>query len=126
MNEQRRADLYRKARAEGKTYAQIAEEYGVSAQAIAAACGRSNPASFRCWTPERCIYPNLRKWLNDNRVSLSEFIRRMDLEVGGTTTGRFSEYFRGVCYPTKKVIDGMLRVTGLTYEQLWEVENQNV
>lgn len=117
-----KADLYRSERAKGKTYRKIAEEYGVSYQAVANSCGPEKEYCFRGWTAERCIYPNLRRWLNDNRVTLAGFIRKMDLVPGGAAPGRFSDYFRGVCYPGKKTIDKMLEVTGLTYEQHWEVD----
>ena len=123
MSKHPKADLYRAEREKGMTYAEIAKKYGVSRQAVQFACCKSDDSKFRGWTEERCIYPNLRKWLNDNRVSLFEFIRRMDLVPCYKTSGRFGCYFKGRCYPRKDVIDKMLEVTGLTYEQLWEVDD---
>lgn len=117
-----KTEFYRDERAKGKTYTQIAQECGVSPQAVSRACADLGDGRFRAWTAQRCIYPNLRSWLNDNRVSLTAFIGRMGLAASGVTTSRFSDYFRGRCFPGKKTIDKMLKVTGLTYEQLWEVE----
>ena len=118
----RMKEIYRAERAKGKSCRQIAHEFGVSYQTVwSATYDGESGCRFRKWTKERCIYPNLRKWLNDNRVTLTGFIVRMDLAASGVTCGRFSGYFRGDCYPTKKVIDKMLQVTGLTYEQMWEV-----
>lgn len=118
-----RADLYREEYAKGMTYAEIARKYGVSRQAVQMACGKQDVSKFRPWTEDRCIYPNLRKWLNDNRVSLFEFVRRMEAIPSGHITYRYSCYFKGGIYPQKRTIDKMLEVTGLTYEQMWEVED---
>lgn len=120
MEGQRRADLYSSARAEGKSYKQIAAEFGVTRQAVCHACREMDNSKFRVWDSRRCVYPNLRKWLNDNRMTLVDFIIRMDLAVCNATYMRFNDYFRGRNYPPKRTIDGMIRVTGLTYELLWE------
>jgi transcriptional regulator with XRE-family HTH domain len=118
-----KADLYMAERAKGKTYREIAEQYGVTRQAIADACGKYEEGKFKPWTEERCIYPNLRKWLNENKVSMKEFIRRAGNIPGGNTDSLFRNYFKGKNEPRKGVIDKMLEVTGLTYEQLWEVDD---
>ena len=123
MRKHPRRDLYQIERENGKTYREIAEMYGVSFQAVAVSCGRSEDAKFRVWTKDRCVYTNLRNWLNENRVSMSEFIRRTGgIPSGGNTAG-YGNYFRGECYPPKLTIDKILAVTGLTYEQLWEVDH---
>jgi transcriptional regulator with XRE-family HTH domain len=122
MSEHPKADLYRAERAKGLTYREIGEKYGVSGQYIAMICGKSDGRNFRAWTEKTCIYPNLRNWLNENKVSLNEFVRRNGVEVAGNTAGRFRAYLNGRTYPPKKTIDRMLKVTGLTYEQLWEVD----
>lgn len=124
MGKHPQADLYVQERMKGKTYAQIAKEYGVCYQTVWNACKGMQSGRFRAWTKERCIYPNLRKWLNDNRVSLDAFVVRMGCINSGQAAARFSDYLRGRCNPTKKVIDGMLRVTGLTYEQMWERDDE--
>jgi transcriptional regulator with XRE-family HTH domain len=118
-----RRDIYREERATGMTYREIAEKHGVSYQAVADALGKSDLAKFKPWTEKRCIYPNLRHWLNENKVSLREFARRSEVVASGRTLNRFGAYFRGENYPPKQTIDKILNVTGLTYEQLWEVED---
>ena len=123
MRKRPRMTLYQAERAKGKTYKEIGEMFGVSHQAVADALGKSDPAKFRPWTKERCIYPNLRNWLNENKVSLREFARRSEVVASGRTLSRFAAYFRGENYPPKQTIDKILNVTGLTYEQLWEVED---
>lgn len=126
MNKKQRADraeLYRSERAKGLTYQQIADKYGVSHQRVAQVCCRQKDGNFRPFSEERCIYVNLRNWLNENKVSLSELIRRCGNTANGTTLGRFGQYLRGANYPNKQTIDKILAATGLTYEQLWEVDN---
>ena len=118
-----RADLFRAERAKGKTYKEIAEMYGVSHQRVAQVCCRQKDHQFRPFTEERCIYVNLRNWLNENKISLSEFARRCSNTVNGPTLNRFGGILRGSNYPNKQTIDKILAVTGLTYEQLWEVDD---
>lgn len=116
------AERYMAERQQGKTYRQIAQMYGVSPQAVAAACASYAPGHFKPYTEAEVIYPKLRKWLNDNEVSRNEFARRMGLVPYTKNCYRVSAYFRGRNYPLKETIDVMLRVTGLTYEELFSLE----
>lgn len=116
------ADRYIEERQQGKTYKEIADKYGVSHQAVSAACAKYTPDSFKPYHDFEVIYPNLRRWLNENRVSRSEFVRRMGLIPSGANNSRIRCYFRGVNYPSKQVIDKMLEVTGLTYEEMFQTE----
>jgi hypothetical protein len=123
MAKHSRTDLYRVERDKGKTYREIAEMYCITYQAVTIACAKAQDSKFRAWTKDRCIYPNLRNWLNENRVSMKEFKRRMDNFPVGNAEGVLRAYFRGEAYPQKKTIDKMLEVTGLTYEKFWEVDD---
>ena len=125
MSRHPKADLYRTDRGNGMTLREIAEKYGVSKQAVAQACGSHNVSFFKKFDEERCVYPNLRKWLNENKVSVKEFLRRSGLTSSGTISKRYAMYFRGQVYPTKLVIDKMLAVTGLTYEELFYREEDS-
>lgn len=115
----RKADLYVADRMAGMTYAAIAKKYGVSRQAVNMACAKYTPGHFKEITNERCVYPYLRKWINENKVVTSEFIRRLGLLPVTRNYGRVYRYLSGKGYPTKPVIDKILAVTGLTYEQLF-------
>ena len=119
----RRAQLMCDERAKGKTHREIAEMFGVSRQRVAQICGRNTGVNFKGWTPERCIYPNIRNWMNENQISMNEFLRRLGQNPGTENRTRYYSYFRGKAYPQKKAIDKMIAVTGLTYEQLWEVDH---
>jgi hypothetical protein len=127
MQKQNRTSLYIADRDAGMKYRDIAAKYGVSYQAVAQVCARNGKgavARFRPYTAEEVIYPNLRQWLNENKVSRSEFMRRLGKVQSGKERSYISHWFRGHHSPTKKVIDNMLAVTGLTYEQLFATERE--
>lgn len=112
------AELYRAEREKGFTYSEIAKKYGVTKQAVAQACGRWTPERFRAYSEKAVVYPNLRRWLNENKVSRAEFSRRIGMahNYGATTVGN---WFRGNGNPRKGDIDKFLAVTRLTYEELF-------
>lgn len=122
MSKHPRADLYRQERMNGLTYRDIAKKYGVSYQAVQIACSQHKGYGFVPFTKKTCVYPNLRKWLNDNKVSMRDFVRRCNLTPHGVTSQRYKDYVTGRCYPSKQTIDVLLKVTGLTYEQFFEVD----
>ena len=102
------------------TYREIAEECGCSYQNVAKALASRNVVRFRHFTENACVYPALRKWLNDNRVSIEELLRRVyGHNIGGTTRKRYTDVFRGHAELKKRDIDNLLRVTGMTYEELF-------
>lgn len=123
MKRSERAAQYMELRDQGMTYAEIAKVCGVSHQAVAMCIGKWSPGHFKPFTKEAVVYPNLRQWLNENKVSKNEFIRRMNLGISGKNSERFGLYFKGKIYPTKKTIDKMLQVTGMPYEELFYRED---
>ena len=108
----------------GLTYRQIAEKLGVSNQYVSMVCGKSDPAHFQ-YVNDSCIYPNLRDWMNKNKVSRKEFLRRMGLTGNPGNYERLASYMRGESYPRKPYIDKMLAVTGLKYEKLFYTEGND-
>ena len=120
MSRHPRADLYIRERESGLTYREIAEKHGVSFQAVVNACGRHAPGRFKPFTASQVVYPNLRRWLNENKVGKFELIRRMGNIANGGAVASIGRWLRGDCYPSKLVIDKLIAATGLTYEQLFE------
>ena len=104
-------------REQGMTYKQIAETLGYSASYIYQLCGCGSHYHFRCITESGCIYPGLRAWMNENMVSRAELVRRMYKTPYPNMVKSMSAYMRGDYEPSKAVIDDILRITGLTYEQ---------
>lgn len=117
----KKKEQIRELRAQHYTYTQIAERVGCTHQYVAAVCGKQSPYRFSVIT-DNCIYPNLRKWMNDNKVSRSEFVRRMGYELAQGNQQRFSNLLRGKYIPRKTYIDKMIEVTGMPYEVLFEVK----
>jgi transcriptional regulator with XRE-family HTH domain len=118
----KRYEEYRAERAKGKTYQEIADMFGVTRQAVGQACRKSQPARFRFLTPENCIYPLVRKWMNDNKITRAELCRRMGYEtIGGNNVTRINAFLKGENSTTPKAfIDRVINVTGLTYEEIFQ------
>ena len=110
-------------RDQGLKYREIAERFGVSVQYVSMVCASYAPERFQV-IDGNCVYPNLRKWMNDNKVSRSELLRRMGITVHPNNSGRLSSYMRGQCEPRKDFIDKMLKATGMTYEKLFYREDK--
>ena len=108
-------------RKQGLKYNEIAEICGVSKQYVSIVCSCSNPSHFRPIGDE-CIYPNLAAWMNRNKVSRRELLRRMGLTTHARNYNRVASYLRGDAQPRKQYIDKMLEVTGLTYEEMFYTE----
>lgn len=106
----------------GMTYKQIAEKHGVSHQYVSQVVSTYNPKNFRFITPTGCIYPNLRKWMNDNQVGTSELLRRMYLEPLQGNVERLRAVMQGHRNPRKDYIDRMIEATGMKYEKLFKEE----
>ena len=68
--------VYEAMRAEGKTYEEIAKACGCSYQNVCQTLARYNANRFRPLSEERCCWKGLRTWLNENKISLNELIRR--------------------------------------------------
>lgn len=116
-------ELMRADRAQGMTYKQISEKYGVSKQRVQQLVGGDTKHAICCFrgiTEKDCIYPNLRKWMNDNKISKAELCRRMYGTSHPQCQDRLRVYLKGLTNPTKLNIDRLIKVTGLTYEELFK------
>lgn len=105
-------------RDQGYKHREIAEKFGVSRQYVAQVCGVCDPAYY-VPVDERCIYPNLRIWMNENKVSRKKLLLRMGLTESPKNYDRLTSYLRGDAHPRKQYIDRMLAATGMTYEKLF-------
>jgi hypothetical protein len=106
-------------RESGMKYVDIAKKHGVSYQYAARVLSGYNPKHFSFVREDACIYPNLRKWMNDNMVSRSELLRRMNYAVVGGNVEKLSDIMKGKVNPKKNWIDALIAVTGMKYERLF-------
>lgn len=122
----KKADMYMAERMKGKTYQEIANEFGVSYQAVAMCIGKHHPGHFRPLTQKQCVYPGLRRWMNENKVSQAELLRRMGMMVGGRNSEHLRSLLNGRTEFKKKNIDLLLKITGMTYEVLLYREEETL
>lgn len=115
MSKHPKTDLYIKERAKGLTLREIADKYEVSYQAVAIAIAKVDPTFYKTISSKGCIYPNLRRWLNK---SLENQHRLFSALKGKSTR----DFLNGTRMPKKDAIDIMLKVTGMTYEELFAEE----
>lgn len=114
-----KGEIYRAERDKGLKYREIAEKYGVSKQAVAQFCGKYQPARFIPYGEKGCRYVNLRNWLNKEKLTQAELIRRLGYEVLKPTRERIWNILSGKLELRKSEIDKLIALTGLTYEQLF-------
>lgn len=116
MSKHPKADLYLAERANGLTYRQISEKYGVTYQCVYATCRNVDGTYKAKITDNGCIYPNLRKWLNADRKRRDRFFQAM---MGVT----IRDILNGTRQPKKDVIDKMIALTGMTYEEMFKEDD---
>lgn len=110
-------------RKNGSTYQEIANTFHLSKQRVCQIIGGSLKSHFKEISSEDCIYPNLRKWMNDNRITKAGLCRRIYGHGHAVCQGYVADFLRGrKPNTTKGTIDKYLIATGLTYEELFERE----
>ena len=116
----KKVEMYEDMRAEGMTYQEIAKACGCSYQNVSQVLARYNANQFRAFTKKRCCWDGLRDWLNDNRISLQELIRRrMGRNHTGSVADTLRRQLRGEQPLKMEDIDFFRELTGLTYEELF-------
>jgi predicted DNA-binding protein YlxM (UPF0122 family) len=102
-------EIYAAEYATGKTLREIAEEYGVSWQAVHQGVVRSNVQR-----PSKWVYPGLVLWMRENGFSVKELAE----DIGVSQSALYC-WLQGAYKPSKKYIDELLKLTGRTYEELF-------
>ena len=110
-------------RDKGFTYDEIGKQCGISKQRVQQIIGKESKGTFRALTADRCIYDGLRKWMNENHITVTELTRRL---YGNTSPNNYhSTYVRlnGLKKDiSKSFIDKVLAITNLTYEEAFKQE----
>ena len=110
-------------REQGLTYRQIADILGCSTQAVSYTLSKYNPNHFRLIQVNGCKFPNLVKWMNDNKVGYKELTIRMGYIPNSNMARKIADRVRGKSEINKKDIDKILSVTGLSYEEAFMEKN---
>lgn len=104
---------------EGYAYREIAETLGITRQRVYQILKDVHVEDFTRLKDTDCVYPNIKKWWNENRMTYMKFFKAMDLEYHAANINRFKTYIKGKSNPRKKYIDKLITTTGMTYEQLF-------
>lgn len=112
----KRGDMIRTMHEKGFTYEEIGQLLGISKQAAHNAAVRI-VKGFNATSVEKVKYTGLRNWMMSNQVSVSELSNRCGY-------AKMYASIVGESEPSKKYIDSILAVTGLTYEQCFKEEDK--
>lgn len=110
---------------EGYTYSEIARLVGVTRQYVSIVLGPKGMglSDFRKIYEDQCIYPEFRKWWNENRMTYHKFFALLGIAYHQANINRFHVYIRGEGDPRKEYIDKMIAATGIPYERLFSTGN---
>ena len=113
-----------KMRLDGCTYQEIADKYGVTRQcvqqSIANFTGKERTA--RKSSLDRCIYPNIRKWMLDNNISMIKLSKMCGLAE--THIGAVRTKLNGEREFKISEIKAILKESGKTFEYMFCTENK--
>lgn len=105
----------------GITQTEIAKELGVSRQRINQMVAGYTKSHFNSTAVRRIQYVGLRNWMIQNKVSVSELIRRTGNVMSHPVSHeRLMGKLTGQDELRKSTIDRILLVTGLTYEECFQ------
>lgn len=94
----------------GATCQEIADKFGVTRQRINQIIpGRRSKLEQAV---NSCVYHGIANWMQENECGYAVLERKT-----GLARAVICNALTGKCSPTKKTIDSILRVTGLTYEE---------
>lgn len=119
----KKAELYRQELRRGMSCREIAGKYGISVQAVYAACGSVRTTRFRQYEPEACVWVGLRHWMNYHKVSRRALLQKMGLEYSHCNLARLNDNLRGRSDLRMSFIRKMMEITGLTFEELFREDD---
>lgn len=111
-----RKEIIANMRAKGMTYEEIGEVLGITKQRVHQIATIQHNDHFRAESVRQIRFVGLRNWMLKNRVKICELEKMCGL----------SKVYRSIVTdsyePSKRTIDAILKVTGLTYEECFREE----
>jgi hypothetical protein len=103
-------------REQGLSYAEIGKKLNYSKQRVFQIIGGTSINFFRPISKEACVYVGIRKWMNENKINRNTLTRMIWGQIEPDACGKLKRTLEGAnC--RKDIIDKLLKVTGLTYEE---------
>lgn len=114
-----------KMKREGKTYREIGERFGLSKQRVYQILGKMDKHYFKPIKEKVVAYKGIRDWLNEKKISFTEFCRLIYGYYHPKLYTRLTVCLNKT-HPIKiDMIEKILDITGLTYEQAFkELKNE--
>jgi transposase len=104
--------LVMKCRTDGMTYDEIAAKFNVSRQ-----CVHQTVKAYENFKVKEsaCVYDGLRDWMDERNIRISKFCNMR--EFNGKSEASLRKYLRGDSDMPMSVINIILEITNLTYEE---------
>lgn len=106
-------------RREGKTQKEIAELTGYSVSRVSMLTNEHDSLNFRRHSTKGCIYTGLRRWLNENQISMWQLVEKMGYTYSSGTAARIRDAMSGRRDMRKSEIDAFMRLSGKSYDELF-------
>lgn len=125
MPAKERAAMMCKLNEEGKSYNEIAAIYGISKQRVYQILRKGDKRYFRYISKRSVKYTGLRNWMNTNKISFNELVTRVFGYYHSEHYKRLYWYLNSERL-TMPLIKKILEITGLTFEECFMEETENV
>lgn len=107
-------------RRKGMTYQEIADSMGVSKAYVAVLLDKTvKTSNFHIWPIELSPYPVLTQWMNDHQMTRQELAEKLGYSPSTSSCYIITKIMKTDKF-TKKEIDKLLEITGMTYEELFK------
>lgn len=116
MTVDEKVEAYR-MRLNGSSLKECADKFGVTREYIRQITPPVETCARRRSSYETCIYPNLKKWLYENRYSYSSFAKLLAVSAMSVYNA-----LKGKVDPHKKLIDKILDATEMSYEEAFKTK----
>ena len=106
-------------RKQGMTYREIGECFGVTYEGIRLVLAHMEPQEryFRAVTEKRCIYPGIREWMNQEKISPRRLAAMMGYSTYTGVVRSLGDRLSGRAEIRIGDIRNILRISGMTFEE---------